>query len=60
MKMSSVKLNTLGKVLNISSIFLLKISPAGAAPNGNHLYLNLPKQHTKAVRYDDLSSSVKL
>ena len=53
---SSVIPNTLGRSLNILSIFLWNISPAGAAPNGNCLYLYLPNWHANVIKYDYLSS----
>ena len=56
-KMLSAIPNIFHKSLNISSIFLWNMSPAGAAPNGNLLYLYLPNWHANVVRYDDFSSS---
>ena len=58
--MSSAMPNTFGKSLNISSIFHWNISPAGAAPNSSLLYLYLPNWHVNVVRYDDLSSNLRL
>ena len=49
----------LGKTLNILSVFLWNISPMGAAPNGDLLYLNLPNWYVTVVRYDDFLSSFK-
>ena len=37
--------NTFGIYLNSSPIFLWNMSPAGAIPNGNLLYLYLPNWH---------------
>ena len=59
-KLSSAIPNTFGKSLYISYIFLCNISPAGAAPNSNLLYLYLPQWHANVVRYEDLSSSFRL
>ena len=59
-EISSTVPNTLGKSLNISSIFLWNRSPAGTAPNGYLLHLYLPNQHTNVVRYDDLWSNIML
>ena len=41
-------------------VFLWNISPVWAVLNGNLLYLYLPNWHVNAVRYDDLSSSLKV
>ena len=59
-KMSSAIPNTLGKCLNILSVFLWNISPVGATPNSNCLYLSLPNWHGNVARYDVLSSSFRL
>ena len=58
--MSSAMPNTLGKSLSISFMFLGSISPAGAAQNGNLLYLSLPNWHENVVRCDYFSSSLRL
>ena len=58
-KVSSVMPNTFGISLKISLIFLWNMSPAGAAPNGRHLYLYLPNWHVN-VRYADFSPSFRL
>ena len=57
---SSAKYTVLGKSLNVSSLFLWNMSPVGAAPNDNLLYLYLPNWHANVVKYDDLSSSFKV
>ena len=59
-KISPAMSNTIGKSLNISSVFLWNISPAGAAPKGNLFYQYLPNCHANVVKYDDFSSSFKL
>ena len=58
--MSSVMPNTYGMSLKISSVFLWNMLPAGAAPNGSHLYVYHPNWHTNMVRYEDFLSSFKL
>ena len=57
--MSSVMPKMFGMSWKISAIFYWNLSPAGAAPNGSHLYLYLPNQQAN-VRYDDLLSSLRL
>ena len=59
-KMSPAMPKTFGMSWQISLIFCWNISPAGAAPNGSHLYLYLPNWQTNVVRYDAFSSSLKL
>ena len=41
-KMFSAIPKTFGIQLNSSSIFFWNMSTAGAAPNGNHIYLYMP------------------
>ena len=59
-KMSLAILNTFGNSLNILLIFLWNQSPAGDPPNGNLLYLYLPNCYVNIMRYDDISSSLRL
>ena len=58
--MSSAIPNIFGNSLNISSVFLWNMSPAGATLNGSHLYLYFPNWHMNVVRYHDHSSSFRL
>ena len=52
--------NTLGRVFNISSIFLWNMSPAGATLNGNLENLYVLNWHEKVVMYDDFVSNSRL
>ena len=46
--------------LNILSNLHWSISPAGTAPNRDHLYQYLPNWQVNVVRYDDFSSNYRL
>ena len=52
-RMSSAIPKTFGRPLNISSIFHLNISPAGANPKHSLENLYLPNWHANVITYKD-------
>ena len=52
-KMSSTILDTFGILLSTLSIFFWNMSPVGAAPNGNLVYLYLPNGQENVLKYED-------